>query len=198
MPFTLTANVHDALAFNVAPDKLTLPDPATAVIVPPHVPVCPGGVATCNPAGSVSLNAIPVSVWPAFVLLTVKLNDVVPFSGTAAAPNVWLTVGGATTITVADAVAPGPLSFEDTTPVVLTSVPAARPVTLTLNVQESLPASAAPERLMLVSAGLAAIRPPPQLPLRPLGVETANPDGSASVKLMPLNELAFGFVMMKL
>jgi hypothetical protein len=35
MPFTLSENVHDALAFSAAPDKLTLPDPATAVMVPP-------------------------------------------------------------------------------------------------------------------------------------------------------------------
>jgi hypothetical protein len=71
-------------------------------------------------------------------------------------------------------------------------------MTLALNVQDPLAASAAPERLMLVSAGLAVIRPPPQLPVRPLGVATANPDGSTSVKLIPLNELAFGFAMVKL
>src|ERR1700674_3320777 len=112
MPFTLTENVHAALAFSIAPDKLTLFDPATAVTVAPHVPVSPGGVATCNPAGSVSLNPIPVSVSVALLFVTVKLNDVVPFRGIVAAPNAWLTVGVATTVTVADAVAPGPLSVE--------------------------------------------------------------------------------------
>jgi hypothetical protein len=71
-------------------------------------------------------------------------------------------------------------------------------MTLALNVQEPLPARAAPDRLMLVPAGLAVIAPPPQLPVRPLGVATTTPDGRASVKLMPLNELAFGFVMVKL
>jgi hypothetical protein len=87
MPFTLTANVHDALVFSVAPDKLTLLDPATAVTVPLHVPVSPGGVATCSPAGSVSLNAIPVSGSLTFVLATVKVSEVVPLSGIVAAPN---------------------------------------------------------------------------------------------------------------
>jgi hypothetical protein len=58
--------------------------------------------------------------------------------------------------------------------------------------------SAAPDKLILVAAALAVITPPPQSPVRPLGVETANPDGNASVKLTPLSELAFGFVMVKL
>jgi hypothetical protein len=35
----------------------------------------------------VSLNPIPVRVWLALALPTVKLNDVVPFSGIAAPPN---------------------------------------------------------------------------------------------------------------
>ena len=87
MPVTLNENVHAVLAFNVTPDKLTLFDPATAVTVPPQVPVSPGGVATCSPAGSESLNAMPVSASLALLLATVKLNDVVPFRGIVAAPK---------------------------------------------------------------------------------------------------------------
>jgi hypothetical protein len=41
--------------------------------------------------------------------------------------------------------------------------------------------------------------PPPQLPVRPLGVETTKPAGSVSVKPMPLKDVvALPFWMMKL
>jgi hypothetical protein len=57
VPVTFTLNVHDALAASVAPVRLTLADPAAAVIVPPpQVPVTPLGAATCSPAGKVSVN----------------------------------------------------------------------------------------------------------------------------------------------
>lgn len=49
-----------------------------------------------------------------------KLSEVVPFSGTLAAPNDFAIVGGPITVTVAVLlVAPAPLSFEETVPVVL-------------------------------------------------------------------------------
>src|SRR6202049_5208922 len=42
VPVTFTLNVHPALAASVAPVRLTLADPAAAVIVPPpQVPVTP-------------------------------------------------------------------------------------------------------------------------------------------------------------
>lgn len=60
--FTFTLNVHELLAAIVAPVKLTLPDAAVAVIVPPpQVPVNPLGVATTSPVGNASVNATPVS-----------------------------------------------------------------------------------------------------------------------------------------
>jgi hypothetical protein len=47
----------------VAPDRLTVPDPAVAVMVPPpQFPDNPLGVATSNPAGSMSVNPMPVKV----------------------------------------------------------------------------------------------------------------------------------------
>lgn len=59
--FTLTLKVHELLAGMVAPLKLTLPDAAVAVIVPPpQVPVNPFGVATIKPVGKVSVNPTPV------------------------------------------------------------------------------------------------------------------------------------------
>lgn len=58
---TFTVNVQEALAARVAPVRLTLPDAAAAVIVPPpQVPVNPFGEAITSPAGSVSVKAMPI------------------------------------------------------------------------------------------------------------------------------------------
>src|SRR5689334_2107509 len=102
VPFTFTEKVHEALAASVAPDRLTAPEPATAVIVPPpQVPVKPLGVATIIPAGSVSLKAMPVSETVlATGLVMVKLRPVVAFTGIEAAPNDLLMLGGAITVKV--------------------------------------------------------------------------------------------------
>jgi hypothetical protein len=63
VPVTFALNVHDPPAVSVAPVRLTLPDPAAAVMVPPtQAAVTPLGVATRSPAGSESVNPIPVSV----------------------------------------------------------------------------------------------------------------------------------------
>ena len=55
-----------ALAAKVPPERLMLPEPATAVAVPPHVLFKALGVATTRPAGRLSVNAIPFSVMPVF------------------------------------------------------------------------------------------------------------------------------------
>jgi hypothetical protein len=81
---TFTLKVHDAEAARVAPDRLTVDEPAAAVMVPPpHEPVRPFGVETTRPAGNESVNATPVSELPVFGLLMVKLSALVPFNGTA-------------------------------------------------------------------------------------------------------------------
>src|SRR5262245_25307202 len=60
VPVTLIENVQLVFAARVAPERLTLPLPAVAVMVPPpHEPVRPLGVATESPAGNGSLNATP-------------------------------------------------------------------------------------------------------------------------------------------
>ena len=65
VPVTLTENVQDAPAARDAPDKLTEDAPAVAVMVPEsHVPVITLGVETTNPAGRVSVKAIPVKDLP--------------------------------------------------------------------------------------------------------------------------------------
>ena len=61
VPVTFTLKVHEALVAKVAPDRVTLPEPAVAVMVPPpQLPVRPFGAATTRPAGSVSVDATPV------------------------------------------------------------------------------------------------------------------------------------------
>jgi len=118
VPVTFTLNVHDALAANVALARLTLPEPAEAVIVPPpQVPANPFGVATTNPAGSESVNATPVNVDEEFGLFTTNVSEVEPFNATLAAPNVFVMAGGDATEMFADAVFPFPPLVEDTAPV---------------------------------------------------------------------------------
>ena len=85
----------------VPPVRLTLPLPAVAVVVPPHVLLRPFGAATTSPAGNVSVNATPVSATVfAAGLVIVKVRLVMPFTGIAAAPNALLMLGGATTDSV--------------------------------------------------------------------------------------------------
>jgi hypothetical protein len=60
VPLTFTVTEQDAFAARGAPLRLTEPDPAVAVAVPPHVLERPLGVATTNPAGSVSVKVTPV------------------------------------------------------------------------------------------------------------------------------------------
>ena len=197
MPPTLTEKVHEAAAFRLTPARLKLFDPATVVIVPPQLLLNPFGDAICNPAGRVSVKETPLKDCPAFGLVTVKVSEVVPFKGIVAAPKAWVTAGVPMTVSVADAVEPAPLSLEEIALVVLTNDPAASPMTSMLNVQEPLASSAAPDKVMLVSLGLAVMTPLPQPPVRLLGDETANPEGSGSLKLTPLSELAFGLVRVK-
>src|SRR5882724_1290220 len=188
VPVTFAISVQLLLAAIVPPVSEMLPEPATAVAVPPQVLVKPFGVATTTPAGKVSANATPVSA-PAFApgLVMVKVSDVVPFNGTLAAPNALAIDGGATTLMLADAVPPIPPSVDVTFPVVLFCVPAAVPVTFTAKVHEVLDASVAPDRLITFVACVAVIVPPPQLPVKPFGVEITRPAGKVSLKLTPLS-----------
>jgi hypothetical protein len=158
------------------------------VIVPlPQVPVSPFGVATTNPAGKVSVKLTPLSatVFPAgLVIVNVRL--VVPFNGILAAPNALLIVGGATTVTLAEAVPPVPPSVELTALVVLFCIPAAIPVTFTENVHEPLAAMVPLLSVMEVLFGFAVIDPVPQEPARPFGAATWSPAGKLSVNATPL------------
>jgi len=78
------------------------------IVAPPQAPVIPFGVEITKPAGRLSLNAMPVNAVAEFALLTVKFSEVEPFSGTLAAPNALIRMGGATIVTEAFEVFPVP------------------------------------------------------------------------------------------
>jgi hypothetical protein len=95
MPETFTVKLQEALAVSVAPERLTLPDPAVAVIVPPpQLPVRPFGVETTRPEGIVSVKPIPVSDVPELGFDKLKVRDALPFIATLADPKAFAMVGG--------------------------------------------------------------------------------------------------------
>jgi hypothetical protein len=187
VPVTFTTSVHVVLTAIVEPVRETIPEPATAVAVPPQLFVNPLGVATTIPAGSVSANATPVSAAVFAVGFEVEnVSEVVPFSGIEAAPKALAIEGGASTVKLADAVPPVPPSIEVTCPVVLFLVPGVVPVTLTEKVHDALAARVPPERLTVPASAVAVTVPAPQVPVSPFGVETTKPAGSVSLNATPV------------
>ena len=105
----MTLKLHEPLAASIAPDRLTVPLAAVAVIVPPpHEPENPLGVATTKPAGNVSVNATPVREVLALEFVIVKLREVDAFRAIVPAPNVLVIEGGERTVKVAVEVFPVP------------------------------------------------------------------------------------------
>jgi hypothetical protein len=193
VPVTLTENVQLELAARVAPDRLTEPEPATAVIVPaPHDPVSPLGVLTTRPVGRASVKATPVRAVVALLFWTVKVNEVEPPSGIDAAPKALMITGGATTVMVAVAVLPVPLLAEMLTELFFT--PAEVPVTLTTTVQLPLAAMVPPDR-PTVPDPAAAVAVPLQVDVSPLDVATRSPAGRESEKVTPVMAVVPGLVM---
>jgi hypothetical protein len=186
---TLTEIVQEADPASDAPDRPAELPPAVAAMVPPHDPDRPFGVATTNPAGNVSVNATPVMVVVA-ALVMVKLSDVLPPRGTDAAPKASLIVGaGASTKRDAVAVLPGGARAAVTV-TALVFVPTVVPVTLTEIVQEpstepTRSRSKLPERLTLPLPAVAVTVPPngaaKHVPVSPFGVATTSPAGRLSV-----------------
>jgi hypothetical protein len=200
VPVTFTVKLHEELAPRIAPARITLAVPCVAVMVPPpQVPVSPLGVATTKPEGKVSVKPTPVSDVPVLGFDTVKVNVVLPPSGTVAAPKDFVIVGTATTVTDAFEVLPAPAVVE-VTETLLFFTPAVVPMTFTLKVHDPLAANVAPDRLALLDPAVAVIVPPPQLPLSPFGVATTRPEGKLSVNATPVSEieLAIGLVIVKL
>ena len=194
-PVTFKLMVHEALAAKAPPVKLIEPDPAAAVTVPLQVVVRPFGVATCSPAGSVSLNAMPVSASDVFGLLSVKVSEVFAPTRMLAAPKALVIVGGVATVKLAVAVLPVPPLVEVTFPVVLVNCPAAAPVTVTENWQVPPAAIVAPVSEMPV--GFVVVSVPPQTVA--VALATVSPVGSVSVNATPVSAAMFaaGFVIVK-
>jgi len=133
VPVTLTDTVQLALAASVPAERLTEPEPPTAVPVPPQVSLRFGVDAITRPAGRVSVNVTPFKVTVVFGLVMLKVKLVVPFKGMFAAPKDLVIVGGEATVRFAVAVFPVPPLVEVTFPVVLVYWPELAPVTVTLN-----------------------------------------------------------------
>jgi len=96
VPLTLTLTVQVPLAASEPPLKLSVVSPAAGEKVPLQVLLTPGGFATSNPDGRLSVKPIPARPVDAFGFVIVKVNVVVPLSGMLDAPNALLMVGGST------------------------------------------------------------------------------------------------------
>jgi len=146
----VTLNWHWLFTAMLAPVN-AIPVGAVVVSVPPQTVA--EALATVKPVGSVSVNATPVKaavLAAGFVM--VNVSDVVALSAIVAGLNTLAIDGGATTVTLAEAVPPVPPSVEVTLPVVLFCKPAAMPVTFTENTHELFAARLAPVRLITLVA----------------------------------------------
>src|SRR5580658_1565829 len=95
VPVTFTANEHEAVAAREAPERMTLLDPAAAVMVPPpQLPVKPFGVPTTCPAGRVSVKPIPLRDRLVLGLDRLNVRVVLPFNATLPAPKALPIMGG--------------------------------------------------------------------------------------------------------
>jgi hypothetical protein len=186
---TLTEIEHDEDTASVAPDRLTLPEPAAALAPPPHVLVRLGAEATWSPAGRLSVNPTPCSTVPELGFWIVNVSDVVPPSGIDVAPNAcWMV--GAPTLSVAVAVFPVPPFVEVTGPVVLVLSPSVVPWTVTDTVHDEPTPTVPPDRLTLELPDVAVAVPPHAFVT--LGVpSTTTPDGRLSVKATPVSGSTF-------
>jgi hypothetical protein len=193
VPWTFTETVQLALAAKVPADRLTDPDPPTAVAVPPQVLLRFGVEAITSPAGKLSVKAIPFRVTLVFGFWILNVNEVVPFSGICAAPNNLVMDGGEATVKFAEAVLPVPPLVEVTLPVVLVYCPEAAPVTVTLNWHWLLTAIVAP--VNAIPVGEVVVSVPPQTVAEALA--TVSPVGNVSVKATPVraSTLAAGLVI---
>lgn len=191
MPVTLRTTVHVPDAESDPPERLIDPDPAVAV--PPHVFANAGVAATTSPAGSASVNDSPFTATE-LGLKIVNVRLVEPSSGIVEAPKISEIVGGAATVTLADAVFPVPPPVDPTAPVVLFCTPADTPVTLTTTVHGPVVPTLPPVRLTELDPAV-AVTLPPQPFVSAFGVDTTRPPGSVSVKDSPLSGRVFGFVI---
>jgi hypothetical protein len=183
VPWILTETVQLALAANVPAERLMDPAPPTAVAVPPQVLLRFGVEATTNPAGRLSVKAIPVSARLVLGFWMVKVSEVTPFKGMVSAPNSLLIDGGEATVKLAEAVLPVPPLVEVTFPVVFVYWPEAVPVTVTLNWHWLFTAIVAP--VNVIPVGDVVVSVPPQTVA--VALATVRPVGRVSVKATPVS-----------
>jgi hypothetical protein len=142
-PVTVTLNEQFPPAESVPPVKLIVLG-AVVDTMPPQVAVGPE-VGTVMPAGSVSVNAMPVSPSDPFGFVMLNVRLVVALSKMLDCPNDLLIVGGVATVTVAVfEVVPVPPLVEVTAVVWLFFTPAVVPVTVRLIVHGLPNATVAP------------------------------------------------------
>ena len=181
---TFALTVQEPLIATVPPVRETLPDPASAVAVPPQVLLNPLGLATTRLAGKLSVNATPSSATVfAGGLLIVMLRVLVPFGAMPVGLNVFVAVGGATTVILAVDVFPVPASVEVTV-TLLSFTPAVAPVTFTDTVHDAPGARLAPDKLAVEDPS-AAVAVPLQVLVRLPGVATIRPAARLSVNAIP-------------
>jgi hypothetical protein len=174
------------------PERLMVPEPGDAVVVPPQVELKPLGLATTKPGGRASVKATPVSAAKLFGFAMERLTVVVPPGRNLLGVKALVITGGATTSSVAEAWFPAPAIAAKTLPEMLFCTPALMPATITLKVQDPPAGIVPPERPILLGASTTV---PEQLLLPAL--VTDNPAGSASLTPTPVIETAFGFVIVK-
>ncbi len=187
----------------LAPPRLTVVLPGTAVTEPLQVLETPLGEATCKPLGRLSITVIVVSA-PGLAagLVITQVMVVVPPKAIKLEAKLLTICGAVNTFNVAVLeVVPVPPSVEVIAPVVLLLAPAVVPLTLTLIVQGVPTVTAALETLSVVApvVKLEVLVLPPQLLTTTPGVlSTCSPLGSASLKPTPVSvPLALGLVMVK-
>lgn len=116
-PVTYTDKLHEPLDATDPPLKLTVPLPAEAEKVPPHVLCAFGELETITPAGSGSLKATPVCTCEVGLWI-VKLSSELSPTVIEVGEKLLLIVGGVPTRRLAEAVLPVPPLVEETLPVV--------------------------------------------------------------------------------
>ena len=94
MAVTFTLKVQDVFAASVAPDKLTVPEPTVAVMVPPpQDPANPVGFATVIPAGKASIKFTVKSETVVLGFAMVKLRVDTPLADIVFGVNDFVMVG---------------------------------------------------------------------------------------------------------
>lgn len=150
------------------PVRLSKPLPSTAVAVPPQSLVSEPGVATNKLVGKLSLNATLVSAKVVLGLVTISVSVVVSLTAIAGAANDLLMVGFGSTVKVALAALPVPITkgvvvVLETAPEVLRKVPAVALTTSTEIVQLLLNGIEAPLSAMPLPPAAPPVIVPPQL-----------------------------------